>query len=301
VEKKPVELAVLFADVSGSTRLYEKLGNARALECVGLCIDIMRQAAIASGGRVVKTIGDEVMCVFTTASEATEAAAEMQSRVETQEPVAGQRLQIRIGVQFGPVIEEGQDVFGDCVNVASRMVKFAKPGQIIAAGECVEPLSASRKALTRVLDKLPVKGRQQEVDVYEVLWQQNEELTYMAGRSPGPAKQPQVRMSLKYNGKETTLGPDRELVKLGRDHSSDIVIADRKASREHARIERRRDKFVLVDVSSNGTFVALQGGPEMVVKREEVVLHGRGTISFGHEYSTDPAEAAVEFDAETPS
>jgi hypothetical protein len=162
-------------------------------------------------------------------------------------------------------------------------------------------LSAARQALTRALDKLPVKGRQQEVDVYEILWQQSEELTYMAGRSPTPPKQPKVQMRLKYDGKEVILGPDRELIKLGRDHSSDLVLADRKASREHARIERRRDKFVLVDVSSNGTFVTLQGGPEMVVKREEVVLHGSGTISFGHSYSSDPAEAAVAFDVETLS
>jgi adenylate cyclase len=301
MEKKPAELAVLFADVAGSTRLYEKLGNAKALECVGLLISIMRESALSHGGRVVKTIGDEVMCVFPAAAAATEAAADMQTRVEMQEPIAGQRLQIRIGVQFGPVLEEGQDVFGDCVNVASRMVKLAKPGQIIAAGECVAPLSAARKALTRVLDKLPVKGRQQEVDVYEILWQQSEELTYMAGRSSTVAKQPKVQMRLKYNGKEVTLGPDRELIKLGRDHSSDLVLADRKASREHARIERRRDKFVLVDVSSNGTFVTLQGGPEMVVKREEVVLHGSGTISFGHSYSSDPAEAAIAFDVETLS
>lgn len=301
MEKKPAELAVLFADVAGSTRLYEKLGNAKALECVGLLINIMRESALSHGGRVVKTIGDEVMCVFPTAAAATESAADMQTRVEMQEPVAGQRLQVRIGVQFGPVLEEGQDVFGDCVNVASRMVRLAKPGQIIAAGECVAPLSAARQALTRALDKLPVKGRQQEVDVYEILWQQSEELTYMAGRSPTSPKQPKVQMRLKYNGKEVTLGPDRELIKLGRDHSSDLVLADRKASREHARIERRRDKFVLVDVSSNGTFVTLQGGPEMVVKREEVVLHGSGTISFGHSYSSDPAEAAVVFDVETLS
>src|SRR5881628_1655637 len=191
MEKKPVNLAVLFADITGSTRLYEKLGNARALECVGLCLNIMRESALGCGGRVVQTIGDEVLCVFPTALAATQAATEMQSRVEMQEPVSGQRLQIHVGLQFGPVLEEGQDVFGDCVNVASRMVKLAKPAQIIAAGECVEPLSAARRALTRVIDKLPVKGRQQEVDVYEVLWRQSEELTYMAGRSASPTKQPQ--------------------------------------------------------------------------------------------------------------
>jgi len=95
------------------------------------------------------------------------------------------------------------------------------------------------------------------------------------------------------------LGPGRELIRLGRENSCDIVIADRKASREHARIERRRDKFVLVDVSSNGTFVTFHGQPEMAVKREEVVLQGRGSISFGHPYSADPTEVAA-FEIETP-
>jgi hypothetical protein len=259
----------------------------------------MRESALGCGGRVVQTIGDEVLCVFPTASAATQAAAEMQSRVEMQEPVSGQRLQIHIGLQFGPVLEEGQDVFGDCVNVAARMVKMAKPSQIIAGGECVEALSKPMKDQTRALDKLPVKGREQEVDVYEVLWRQSEELTYMASRAPGPPKQLQARLCLRHGGKEMILGPGRELIRLGRENSCDIVIADRKASREHARIERRRDKFVLVDVSSNGTFVTFQGQPEMAVKREEVVLQGRGSISFGHPYSADPTEVAA-FEIETP-
>ncbi len=295
MEKKPVNLAVLFADISGSMRLYEKLGNARAAECVALLLKIMRESVLSAEGRVVQTIGDEVLCVFPTALAAAQAAVEMQSRVEMQESVSGQRIQIHVGLQFGPVLEKGQDVFGDCVNVAARMVKLAQPSQIIAGGECVEALSEPMKSQTRVLDRLPVKGRQQEVDVYELLWRQGEELTYMASRGPGPPKQAQVQLRLRHNGKEVVSG--RELIKLGRESSSDVVIADRKASREHARIERRRDKFVLIDVSSNGTFVTFHGEPEMAVKREEVVLHGRGSISFGHPYSSDPTEVAA-FDVE---
>src|SRR3979490_2863763 len=102
MDKKPVNLAVLFADITGSTRLYEKLGNARALECVGLCLNIMRESAHGCGGRVVRTIGDEVLCVFPTALVPTQAATEMQSGVEMQEPVSGQRLQIHAGLTLGP-------------------------------------------------------------------------------------------------------------------------------------------------------------------------------------------------------
>jgi predicted component of type VI protein secretion system len=54
------------------------------------------------------------------------------------------------------------------------------------------------------------------------------------------------------------------------------------ASRLHARIERRRDKFVLVDQSSNGTFVTIEGDSEIQLRREEIVLRGRGRATFGH-------------------
>ncbi len=300
MEKPPVTLAVLFADVSGSTRLYEKLGNARALECIGFCLNIMRESALAWQGRVVKTIGDELMCVFPSSTAAAQAAAEMQSRVDLQEPVAGNRLQIRIGLQFGPVLEEGEDVFGDCVNVAARLVKLAKPGQIITAGECVEAMNKQLEAQTRVLDTLPVKGRREEVTVYELLWRQSEDMTAMASGAHGTRKPSLARLRLSYSGREIVAGPDRELVRLGRDATCDLVIADRKASREHARIERRRDKFVLIDVSSNGTFVIFRGELEMVLKREEVVLHGHGSISFGHPYGADPAEV-VAFEVEAQS
>ena len=297
MEKKAVNLAVLFADISGSTRLYERLGNARAAECVALLLKIMRESVLGCAGRVVQTIGDEVLCVFPTALGATQAAVDMQSRVEMQESVSGQRLQIHVGLQFGPVLEKGQDIFGDCVNVAARMVKLAQPSQIIAGGECVEALSEPMKAQTRALHRLMVKGRQQEVDVHEVLWRQGEDMTYMASRPPGPSSEPRVQLRLRHNGKEVVAGPGREQIRLGRESSSDVVIADRKASRDHARIERRHDKFVLIDVSSNGTFVTFHGEPEMAVKREEVLLHGRGSISFGHPYSADPTEVAA-FDVE---
>jgi class 3 adenylate cyclase len=297
MEDKPVNLAVLFADISGSTRLYEKLGNALAADCVALLLSIMRGSALDCGGRVVQTVGDEILCVFTTASAAVQAAVEMQSRVEIQEPVAGQRLQIHVGLQFGPVLEKGPDIFGDCVNVAARMVKLAQPSQIIAGGECVAALGEPMKAQTRALDRLQVKGRQQAVEVYEVLWRQAEDMTHMASQPPVSRGEPKVRLRLRHNGKEVVAGPERDQIRLGRESSSDIVIADRKASREHARIERRRDKFVLIDVSSNGTFVTFHGEPEMVVRREEVLLHGRGSISFGHPYSADPTEVAA-FDVE---
>ena len=299
MKRPPVDLAVLFADVTGSTRLYEKLGNARALECIGMCFAIMRQSVKTCEGRVIKTMGDEILCVFPTATAAAQAAIDMQSRIDMQAPVAGQPLQIRVGLQFGPVVHEHDDVFGDCVNVAARMVKLANPTQIMLAGECVQAMDPGLRSQARAIDKLPVKGRQKEIDVYELPWKHSEDMTTMASLPPEELQQkPRVQLRLKHNGREIVLGSRQDVIRFGRDTSSDVVVADRKASREHARIERRRDKFVLVDVSSNGTFLTFRGESEMPVRREEIVLHGHGSISFGHPYAVDTTEVAT-FEVET--
>jgi hypothetical protein len=146
MDNTPVNLAVLFADVSGSTRLYEKLGDARALECIGLCLNIMREVTAEHRGRVVKAIGDELMCVFPIASAAAQAAADMQSRVSMQDPVDGQRLAIRVGLHFGPVLEQANDVFGDSVNVAARMTSLANAGRS-SRPESVDALPPSLKSV----------------------------------------------------------------------------------------------------------------------------------------------------------
>jgi len=299
MKKAPADLAVLFADVTGSMSLYEKLGNARALECIGLCLSIMRQSVKTSGGRVIKTIGDELLCVFPTAMACAQAAVDMLSRIDMQAPVAGQPLQIRIGMQFGPVIHEGDYVFGDCVNVAARMVKLAKPMQIMLAGECIQAMEPGLRAQARAIDKLPIKGRAKEVDVYELPWKHSEDMTTMASVPPEELQQkPRVRLRLTHNGREIVFGSRQDVIRFGREVSADVVVSDRKASREHARIERRRDKFVLVDVSSNGTYITFRGEAEMPVRRAEIVLHGQGSISFGHPYAIDPAEVAT-FKVET--
>ena len=288
----PGSLAILFADVSGSTRLYEKLGDARALECIGLCLNIMREVTAEHGGRVVKTIGDEVMCVFPTVSAGAKAAADMQARVSMQDPAGGQRLAIRIGLQFGPVLEKADDVFGDSVNVAARMASLAKAGQIITTGDSVDAMPPSMRALTRNLDTVSVKGKEEDIAICEIIWQHGEDLTSLATRmDAGPPSQ--IRLRLRHGGREVVFGPEQKQMTLGRDASCDLVIADRKASRQHARIERRRDKYVLIDQSSKGTHLTVHGQPEIRIRREEFVFQGRGSISFGHPYAADPAEVVV--------
>jgi len=281
------DLAVLFADVSGSTKLYESLGDNEALATIGRCVALMSSVCVGHGGRVVKTIGDEVMAVFPSADKAAEAAAEMQSRVSEHATVGGSRLAIRVGFHFGPAIETAGDVFGDSVNVASRMAALAKREQIILSSHTVAALAPALRALVREVDTLSVKGKAQDIGIFELMWQDSDaDLTAVATRwKPLPA-----RIVLRHGATERILDESATTITLGRYAQNDIVIADRKASRLHARVERRRDKFVIVDQSSNGTYVTVDGEPEIMLRREELMLRGRGRVAFGHAHADDPVE-----------
>jgi hypothetical protein len=284
--------AVMFADVSGSTRLYEKLGDREALRLVGACLAAMRAVTERCGGRVVKTIGDELMCAFPDAAAAAVAAAEMQAAIGEQHAP----LTIRIGFDCGPVIEEANDVFGDTVNVASRIAALAQPRQILAAARALDLLPGYMNTTSRRLSGISVKGKTQELEIGEIVWQTIGELTMMGTMLNAGVKAAQSRaatLRLRHASGERVVADATE-VRLGRDAENDIVIVDKKASRNHASIERRRDKFVLIDRSSNGTFVVLDGTTELKLKREEFILSGRGTIGFGQSPNATDADS-VEF------
>jgi adenylate cyclase len=287
VAEIPSNMAVLFADVSGSTKLYEALGDVLALETIGRCVSVMSTVCVGHGGRVVKTIGDEVMAVFPTADKAAQAAAEMQVRIHEQPPVGSSRLGIRVGFHVGKAIEAEGDVFGDSVNVAARMAALAKREQVILSSHAADALAPWLRTRLREVDTLSVKGKTVDIGIFELIWQDSDEdLTAVATRwKPLPA-----RIVLRHGTMELVLGDTATTITLGRDTQNDIVLADRKASRLHARLERRRDKFVLVDQSSNGTFVTVDGEPEIMLRREELMLRGRGHVTFGHAYLDDPSE-----------
>jgi hypothetical protein len=272
--------------------LYETLGDAEALATIGRALDVIRQICEEHGGRIVKTIGDEAMAIFPNAANAAYAAISMQTQVSAMTTSRGAPLAIHAGVHFGPVIEEGKDVFGDSVNLAARLTSLAKSGQTLLSADTLAILSPSLRSRTRPQDTHTVRGKQNDIAVFELIWQESrEELTAMAPRASLRA----AMLKLRHGPKEVELGPSVNLFTFGRDAQSDIVIGDRMASRQHARIERRRDKFVLIDHSTNGTFCTVHGEKEIELRREEFTLRGAGRISFGHSYSEDPAET-VEFD-----
>lgn len=288
-------LAVLFADVSGSTRLYERLGDRVALALIERCVNAMQQVTLRLHGTVVKTIGDEVMAVFADASVACRAAMDMQIAVCTLPESIEHGLTIHCGFHAGEVMVADGDVFGDTVNVAKRLAEVSKVGQIVTSGEVVRLLPAELGSATRFLDSEPVKGRAAPLELHEVLWEPDVELTEMVSGGPRQRAQLRTEMVLRYRGHEYRIDGEHLAISLGRDVRADIPLQDKLASRNHCRVEKTRDKFTFLDFSSNGTFVQITGRPEALVRRESIVLQDSGTISFGRPVQADP-EAAVVFE-----
>lgn len=285
---------LVFADVAGSSRLYEALGDVSALRAVDQCMVTVIAAAAPYQGRLIKTIGDEAMLAFARPEQGLLAACEIQQRIDALPPVDGMRLAVRVGAHFGSVIEEGGDVFGDTVNIAARLTDLAKAGQVLVSAETLAAVPALLRPPSRSLDAVAVKGKRDPVSVVELLWcaGADADLTLMPDRAIDPSR-PSRQLLLRHRGRELMLDGSRSRVVLGRDPACDLVIEDARASRSHARIELRQENFVLVDQSTNGTWVAAEGQEGYMVRREETILRGSGRLCFGHAWR--PEIEAVEF------
>lgn len=280
--------AILFADVAGSTRLYETLGDRAAKQIINGLLERMTSVAQRHDGVLVKTIGDEILCRFPTAERAVSATIAMQEAITTEAggPVT---LQMRMGLQWGPVILDSGDVFGDAVNVAARMSAIARAGQIITTRETVAMLPEALALKTRLFDTTAVKGKQDELVIYEVVWQEEENATvFVATPFPGNAVAEAATpvLVLRYQDQERRLVLGGA-IGIGRAETCDLVVDSPLASRLHARIESRRGKFVFIDQSTNGSYVRTEDGNVVYLRREELPLWGSGLISFGEEFGDD--------------
>jgi adenylate cyclase len=283
-------LSIVFADIAGSTKLYEELGDVEARRLTSGLLDALMALVSAQGGRTVKTIGDEVMCTFPTASAALEATCGMQRLAQERAAGGARRLSLRIGVHHGDALLEGGDVFGDAVNVAARMTSLARAEQIVSTAATL----LAAQARGRELGQVHVAGKSAPMDVVEVLWRDDEpNRTVVAGLAAAASG---MRLRLACRGREEALGPGSPPFGLGRDPSNGIVMDHPCVSRQHATIEARPAAFVLVDRSTNGTFVRLGEDEEFRLHRDEVHLRRSGVISLGQSADARP-EDVIRFEA----
>ncbi len=283
--RETIKCVVMFADVAGSTAMYQNLGDDLARERISKSLDALISISKRHSGNLVKTIGDEILVYFMDADMALIAARAIQETMEDDRSPETIGVSIRIGMQYGSTILEDNDIFGDTVNVAARIASIAKARQILCTKELAFRIENEELInRSRPFDRLRVKGRDDPVDIYMFNWEQESDVTNMATASSftNPARHYQAKTLTLTCGKNKIEIPNTTTsFVLGRGTDCELVIQGELISRYHSKLEHRRGKFIISDQSTNGTFIKTRDGLEIFLRREELALYGEGFISLG--------------------
>ncbi|MFT5658807.1 MAG: adenylate cyclase [Gammaproteobacteria bacterium] len=285
--RKTINCIVMFADVAGSTTIYENMGDELARERISNALNTLIDITKRHKGTLVKTIGDEILVYFTDVDMAILAAHSIQEVMEDDRKPETIGVSIRIGMQFGSAIVEANDIFGDTVNVAARIASMAKARQILCTKEIAFMLkSFDLSNNMRPFDRIRVRGKSEPLDIYMFSWEKEGDITNMATASSftNPARQKQgEKLTLTYRDKRYKIPVTATSYIIGRGKDCELFVDGDLISRHHSKIEHRRGKFIITDQSTNGTFIKTQEGQEVFLRREELTLFGVGFISLGKE------------------
>ncbi len=293
---------VLFADLRGSTSLFETLGNAEATSVVTHCVNALGAPVAAHGGRVIKTLGDGLMAVFDDPPSAVGSAMLMHdvldgiaSRGQERGASAGLRaLRLQVGVARGEVVEMAGDCYGDAVNVAARLIDHASDNETLVTAEVLQDLHQDLAARFRALDKLVLRGRVEPVRVHVMGGRrQNDQAATQFGDVSTVLEPDGLR--LMWDDLHRVYANEQMPVVLGRSPQASFCVDDSRVSRSHARVDWHGGSFQLTDLSYNGTYVRFNDGEIVSLRRGTCTLHGSGAIGLGSS-PTDPASACVSFE-----
>ena len=284
------KFTVVFADLTGSTGVFESLGNAKATQAITRLTQWIGEVCKSHRGHVVKYLGDGVLILFKESKNAVEAATELQqvhhNRIQKwPEPL---KMRIQIGMARGEVVEHDADCYGDAVNVASRLSDLSGPDQILASDTVIQQLPDNSLVRSRCMGEIPIRGRTESCLVHRIEWQSevlSEVFTMPASLMPSLRRPSEVKPAfivLSWLDINISFSSTQLPVFLGRDTSAQFVVQDPRVSRKHAQITWRDGKFYLEDISSYGTWVRFtDSSVTMALRRQECVLSHDGEIALG--------------------
>ncbi len=296
-----VEGTILFADLRGSTSLYESLGNAEASAVVTQSVALLDGIVRSCDGRVVKTLGDGLMAMFSRPSSAVSAADDMHESLERLGPASGAApglapLKLQVGLAHGEVVEMAGDLFGDAVNVAARLLDHAGDNETLVTATVRDSLDESTRDRFRSLDRMQLRGRTEPVHVYllEASRRFGDTATTAFGDMAVVPEPEGIRL-IWLDLNRVYSGANLPVV-LGRSPQAAYCIDDNRVSRSHARIDWHGGTFQLTDLSYNGTYVRFDHDPEIIsLRRGTCTLHGSGLVGLGTP-PLEPSSPSVRFE-----
>ena len=275
--------SVLFADLRGSTSLYETVGNAAATAVVTQNVGVLTRIVQERDGRVVKTLGDGLMAIFDTATQGVMAADEMHQSLDRVAPSPRRMptLKLQVALAHGEVVELDGDCFGDAVNVAARLLDHAGDNETLVTAAVLDALPERDHARFRSLDRMQLRGRAEPVHVYLLEAHRFGDAATTTFGGLIPLAEPQG-IRLTWLDLTKVFSGSQLPVVLGRSAQATYCIDDSRVSRSHARIDWHGGAFQLSDLSYNGSFVHFGEGTEIVaLRRGSCTLHGKGVIGLG--------------------
>ena len=295
MQESTLNRSVLFADIAGSSKIYELLGDDQARRLIMELLSDLSDVARKYKGEFLRTYGDELMCAFESANDAVDAAANMHQVVDARPPVKWGQIDsigLYIRIDSGTVIQVGNKLFGDAVNSAAKMKALAKPYQTLLSETTLKYLSEEHRHLTRYVGKLPIKGKAGTHDIFEYIHEE-EDATLVIDH-PSEVLYSSAKMEIQCGGITMQIDENHPTLTIGRLPANDLVLKYAGISRMHAKIEHRKGKFLLIDASSNGTYIYIAGQDTIYLKHDELQLHNEGIICPGRS-ATPQSPGAIHF------
>lgn len=275
------ELTIYFADIGGSTALYERIGNEQASALIIQALEDMSAIVRESGGDVLRTIGDEVLAVFSDPAQAIASAQATQNHFDLSH-----RLSVRIGFHHGEAIIENGDVYGAAVNLAARLTSLANIGEVLTSEATASRLPDASEFNPYVLEtwtSLNLKGIPDQVQIRRIRWFNTDEDTgtQIVNTEQNLTATLTAVPVLKLYYDQQQVNHRCGKISIGRSPSCNLFVNEDMVSRQHGTIEFKNGKFYFNDESSNGTWLCKEGDEAVRYLREAFVLIGRGTLGLG--------------------
>jgi adenylate cyclase len=283
-----VQATVVFADLTDSTAFFEALGNEKATTAVTRLTQWIGEVCEAHRGRVVKKLGDGVLAVFDRAVDATDAVVQMQlgHRVRLETWPKTIRMEIKAGIARGDVVVVDGDCYGDAVNVASRLSDLSGASQIWVTESVVSEVDESHGLRFRSLGPVMLRGKTEPLSLYKVEWEDDVASAFLTQQAMLPRTERNAplhgHIRLEYLDFVLEFDAAAMPIHLGRIDRAELTLNDPRVSRLHAKIDWHNGGFMLVDLSSFGTWVRFAGSDsDIALRRDTCQLHGSGEIALG--------------------
>ena len=282
-------LTVLFADLTESTRMFQTQGDVEAHQQVSDSLLCMQQAVEQQHGTLLRTVGDSILASFNQSDEALQAAIEIQREHQLL------NLSVRVGFHHGNVILDGGDIYGSAVNLAARVAAFCEADEICTTEDTIRQLSIRQRSSSMYLDRVKFKGINEPIPVYRIHWDNDDSHTAIAtAPSLTHRYQNNLVLDIQFGKRKIRIDNDNTSVTFGRSSDNDMSMDLESVSRNHAKIEMAKGRFVIQDHSTNGTFIIKSDSTSEFIRRESTTLENFGCIGLG--FSPDEsAQPGIEF------